>query len=138
MAKHSWLWNLSRKGKKQKTGKNRWVATLLYCSCMLNKRVWFYCDNYLGTSLQINNLHDDWLTFWRANRLEPQLQLFAQEAGKDSPLIKKVISCRKTELYLGRMEESAVLLHGDLWFGKCNGRCQWSTRYFRSCMLLRS
>ncbi len=78
----------------------------------------FHCDNYLGTSLQINTWQDDWLTFWCANRLEPQLNLFSQRAGTDNPLIKKAYKLlEKLESYLAQDYEPAVLLHGDLWSG---------------------
>ncbi len=78
----------------------------------------FYCDNYLGTSLQINTWQDNWLSFWRHNRLELQLKLFSKQAGADDPLIKKGYRlAEKLELYLGQVDEPAVLLHGDLWFG---------------------
>jgi protein-ribulosamine 3-kinase len=78
----------------------------------------FYCDNYLGTSLQINTWKDDWLSFWRDNRLEPQFKLFSEEAGAENSLIKKGHQLlEKLDSYLGQVKETAVLLHGDLWSG---------------------
>jgi protein-ribulosamine 3-kinase len=82
------------------------------------KKYGYHCDNYLGTSLQINAWQDDWVTFWRANRLEPQLNLFSQHAGTDNALIKKGYQLlEQLESYLDQIEEAAVLLHGDLWSG---------------------
>lgn len=78
----------------------------------------FHCDNYLGTSLQINTWQIDWLTFWRINRFEAQLNIFSQQAGSDDPLIKKAFKfLEKLDSFLGHVEEPAVLLHGDLWSG---------------------
>ncbi len=78
----------------------------------------FYCDNYLGTTLQINTWNDDWLSFWRVNRLESQFKLFSQQVGADNPLVKKSYQfLEKLELYLGHIGEPALLLHGDLWSG---------------------
>jgi len=78
----------------------------------------FHCDNYLGTSLQINTWNNDWLAFWRENRLRPQLKLFTEQVGLEDSLIKKGFQLLENlEPWLGQVAESAVLLHGDLWAG---------------------
>ena len=78
----------------------------------------FHCNNYLGTSIQINSWKDDWLAFWRENRLEPQLKLLAERIGvDDSLLIKGKQLLANLEHWLGNATEAAVLLHGDLWSG---------------------
>ena len=78
----------------------------------------FHCNNYLGTSLQINSWKNDWLTFWRENRLQPQIELLLASLGNQDPLIKKARQLLdKLHIYLGQINEPAVLLHGDLWSG---------------------
>ena len=78
----------------------------------------FECDNFLGTTPQENTWRDDWITFWREQRLTPQLALYAKVAGKGESLLTK------GEQLLNRLDEvlvadpePGVLLHGDLWSG---------------------
>lgn len=81
-------------------------------------RFGFEKDNYLGISKQINTWQEDWLTFWREQRLGLQLKRLAMITDKNDPLIikgKKLMS--QLESLLGDINESAVLLHGDLWSG---------------------
>ena len=78
----------------------------------------FHCNNYLGTSLQINTWKEEWIAFWSKNRLEPQLKLLAERVGLDDPLLKKGLHLLDNlEFWLGQITEPAVLLHGDLWSG---------------------
>lgn len=75
-------------------------------------------NNYLGTSPQKNNWTDNWLQFWREQRLGFQLNLYAEKTNKDDPLLKageELLS--DLDLLLGTITEAAVLLHGDLWSG---------------------
>jgi protein-ribulosamine 3-kinase len=78
----------------------------------------FTRDNYLGTSMQINTWRDNWLIFWREQRLGWQLKLFSSKTDKGDPLL---VSGEKLMLQLdsllGDIDEPAVLLHGDLWSG---------------------
>jgi protein-ribulosamine 3-kinase len=81
-------------------------------------RFGFAKDNYLGLSKQVNNWKDDWLSFWREQRLGLQLKRLAMITDQDDPLLvkgKKLMS--RLELLLADIEEPAVLLHGDLWSG---------------------
>lgn len=82
------------------------------------KRFGFSRDNYLGITKQINNWQDNWLVFWREQRLGWQLKLFSTKTVKDDPLLlkgEKLMS--KLDSLLGDIDETAVLLHGDLWSG---------------------
>ena len=82
------------------------------------KQFGFYKDNYLGATKQPNNWQEDWLGFWREQRIAYQLALFAQKVDKDDRLIStghKLID--RLDDYLADIDESAVLLHGDLWSG---------------------
>ena len=83
-----------------------------------NNKFGFSRDNYLGTTKQINNWCDDWLEFWREQRLAYQLTLFSSKTDKDDPLLQageRLIN--KLDVLIGDINEPAVLLHGDLWSG---------------------
>lgn len=84
-------------------------------------RYGFHRDNYLGTSLQPNQWMDNWLDFWREQRLGWQLDLFAQRAEGDEPLLAmgERLQHRLDDLLAG-VTEAAVLLHGDLWSGNAS------------------
>ena len=78
----------------------------------------FVRDNYLGTTVQINKWCDNWLTFWREQRLGWQLKLFSEKTNKDDALLKAGEQLmNKLDDLLGDIDEPAVLLHGDLWSG---------------------
>jgi protein-ribulosamine 3-kinase len=75
-------------------------------------------NNYIGTTKQINNWSDNWLNFWRDQRLAYQLELYATKTTNDDPLLiagEKLIN--KLDDIIGNINEPAVLLHGDLWSG---------------------
>lgn len=74
-------------------------------------------DNTIGSTPQPNTPANDWLAFWRQQRLGFQLEL-AEQRGASRGLL------RKGEDLLQRMAEfftdyqpQASLLHGDLWSG---------------------
>lgn len=81
-------------------------------------RFGFTTNNYLGMSKQINNWQDNWLSFWREQRLGLQLKRLAMITDKSDPILKKGEALMaRLDLILGDIEEPAVLLHGDLWSG---------------------
>lgn len=81
-------------------------------------RYGFEQDNYLGISLQKNTWSNNWLAFWREQRLGIQLKLFFDKSGKDERLGKLGERLmEKLDVYLGEITEAPVLLHGDLWSG---------------------
>jgi protein-ribulosamine 3-kinase len=85
----------------------------------------FEKDNYLGTTKQINHWQDRWLDFWREQRLGAQLKLFSSKTNEDDPILKageRLID--KLDLLIGDINESAVLLHGDLWSGNASANEQ--------------
>jgi len=74
-------------------------------------------DNWIGGTPQHNRWTDDWCTFFREERLAPQLALAARH-GMGGRL------ARDAERLLGRLatllgdhEPTPSLLHGDLWSG---------------------
>ncbi|MFQ5660094.1 MAG: fructosamine kinase family protein [Gammaproteobacteria bacterium] len=81
-------------------------------------RFGFERDNYLGTTQQPNSWMDDWLGFWREQRLGWQLHLYSRKTECSDPLLQlgDRLLVRLDDL-LGGVDEPAVLLHGDLWSG---------------------
>jgi protein-ribulosamine 3-kinase len=78
----------------------------------------FMEDNWLGTSPQPNTWRDDWLGFWRDQRLGNQLRIWSGQCRPDDPLLKAGRRLtEKLDTWLGDLDEPAVLLHGDLWSG---------------------
>lgn len=78
----------------------------------------FTRDNYLGTTIQVNSWRDNWLIFWREQRLGWQLKLFSTKTDKNDPLLKAGEQLMdKLDSIIGNVDEPAVLLHGDLWSG---------------------
>jgi fructosamine-3-kinase len=65
-------------------------------------------DNYIGSTPQHNGWCDDWMEFWVARRMAPQISL-ARERGFD-------VGMPPTHL-LENHRPQASLLHGDLWSG---------------------
>jgi len=89
------------------------------------KQFGFPYDNYLGTSMQINTWQDNWLIFWREQRLGWQLKLYSKKTNKDDPLLVKGEKLMLLlDSILGAINEPAVLLHGDLWSGNASANEQ--------------
>jgi protein-ribulosamine 3-kinase len=66
-------------------------------------------DNYIGATAQRNDPSEQWKTFWRERRLDPQLEL-ARRNGYSLDLD------RVCDLLDGH-EPQPSLVHGDLWSG---------------------
>lgn len=73
-------------------------------------------DNHLGTTRQLNGWHQNWIEFWRKQRLGFQLQLAAQN-GHSGRL--QVRGEQLLELFPTLLNHNPTpsLLHGDLWRG---------------------
>jgi fructosamine-3-kinase len=71
-------------------------------------------DNYMGSLLQSNIAHDDWVDFFIEERLEKQVKLAKDENRINSKLIQ-----RFDKLYVKLSTyfppEPPSLIHGDLW-----------------------
>ena len=81
-------------------------------------RFGFDCDNFLGTTPQINTWQDNWLKFWREQRPGFQFSLLREKLGCEDPLLTLgEMLINQLELILACDDEPAVLLHGDLWSG---------------------
>jgi protein-ribulosamine 3-kinase len=65
-------------------------------------------DNYIGLSPQQNGWCDDWLEFWRTQRMQPQLELARKNGFAVDPPDLNLLKTHRPQ---------PSLLHGDLWSG---------------------
>lgn len=78
-------------------------------------------DNTIGATFQPNTKSDDWLTFWREQRLGFQLQLAAENGyGGELQRLGEAVLSGMASLFTGHEPEPSVL-HGDLWGGNVAG-----------------
>ncbi|MBI3479407.1 MAG: fructosamine kinase family protein [Nitrosomonadales bacterium] len=90
------------------------LAALHRCTA---KQFGFAQDNFIGTTSQPNSWADDWVTFWRKQRLGYQLRLAAQNGygGQLQSLGEKLLEALPT--FFTDYTPQPALLHGDLWSG---------------------
>jgi len=74
-------------------------------------------DNTIGSTLQPNPQSNDWLNFWREQRLGFQLQLAAKNGYGGRLQNKGERLCSKLSAFFTGYSPSPSLLHGDLWSG---------------------
>jgi fructosamine-3-kinase len=80
-------------------------------------RYGFDIDNHIGSTVQPNSWHDDWVEFNTVNRLGFQLDLAVQSDLLDAAEAKTIqIVIDHLERFIPRNPKPA-LLHGDLWSG---------------------
>jgi protein-ribulosamine 3-kinase len=84
--------------------------------CMANQ-FGFGHDNFIGSTPQPNGWADDWIVFWREQRLGFQFDLAARNGhgGKLQELGQRLLE-RLPEFFDGYQPQPS-LLHGDLWGG---------------------
>jgi protein-ribulosamine 3-kinase len=73
-------------------------------------------DNYIGSLLQSNSFHRNWIEFFITERLSKQLQLALDKRAIDAAFLRKFEKIFKRLNELIPVEPPA-LLHGDLWNG---------------------
>jgi protein-ribulosamine 3-kinase len=73
-------------------------------------------NNYIGRLPQSNQFHDDWISFFIEERLEPQLKMAIDE-GKLTLSVHNKFKSMYHKLDDLLPQESPSLLHGDLWSG---------------------
>lgn len=74
-------------------------------------------DNTIGSTPQPNRPSDDWLAFWRDQRLGFQLELVAARGGRSRLFQRGERLLDALPALLGGHQPPAALLHGDLWSG---------------------
>jgi fructosamine-3-kinase len=74
-------------------------------------------DNTIGSTLQLNSQSDDWLTFWREQRLGFQLKLAANKGYGGILQANGERLCSAMAALFDDYLPQPSLLHGDLWAG---------------------
>lgn len=77
-------------------------------------------DNYIGSTPQHNDREDDWLTFFRDQRLAFQLGLAARNGFATALAADGARLIERLPDIIGDYQPEASLLHGDLWGGNCS------------------
>ena len=82
-----------------------------------SNRFGFTQDNFIGTTPQPNTWKDNWIDFWRENRLGFQLSLAAQNGfgAQLQSLGEKLMDL--LPVFFADYTPQPSLLHGDLWSG---------------------
>ncbi len=78
-------------------------------------------DNTIGATLQLNTWNDDWIEFWREQRLGFQLKLAAENGyGGELQLLGERLLIEMPALF-DNQNVVPSMLHGDLWGGNVAG-----------------
>ena len=80
------------------------------------KKYGWFRDNTIGSTPQINQPCEDWITFWRDRRLAPQLRMAAEQGFRGRLQQKGELLLSKLPAFFSDTP-AASLLHGDLWSG---------------------
>jgi protein-ribulosamine 3-kinase len=73
-------------------------------------------SNYIGSLLQVNRFHPNWIDFFISERIENQLKL-ARDSGRSGRELGKYFENVYPYLCEFFPDEPPALLHGDLWSG---------------------
>lgn len=74
-------------------------------------------DNFIGSSPQPNGWSNDWLGFWRARRIVPQLQMAARNRLPSRMIDRCERLAADCGAFFSNHAPERSLLHGDLWSG---------------------
>ena len=77
----------------------------------------WYQNNIIGSTPQSNQKHNDWVNFWREERMRPQFEMLYDKGYKKhlQPLSENLLN--NLDSLLADHTPEASLLHGDLWSG---------------------
>ena len=88
------------------------------------ERFGWHRDNTIGPTPQHNSWSDDWVDFFREQRLGFQLRLAAENGYTGSLQERGARLLERLPVFFEDYEPRPALLHGDLWggnWGSCNG-----------------
>ena len=74
-------------------------------------------DNTIGSTPQPNNHEQDWITFWRTQRLQHQLMLARKNGFQGQLQNQGAKLCERVSSFFPGYIPHPSLLHGDLWVG---------------------
>ena len=84
------------------------------------KRFGWERDNFIGGSVQPNGWSDDWLGFWRAKRMVPQLRMAARNRLPSRLIDRGERLAADCDAFFRGYAPDKSLLHGDLWGGNAS------------------
>jgi fructosamine-3-kinase len=96
----------------------RQVAQMHQLTHPMNQFGWKQ-NNYIGSTPQINNVNNDWLSFWKNERLLYQLKLAKNNGYSTNSYDAGLKLAESLSLFFTRYSPKPSLLHGDLWGGNC-------------------
>lgn len=101
--------------------RQRFARQLARLHTHTGERFGWHRDNTIGATLQLNTWSDDWIDFWRRQRLGFQLDLARQKGvGRGVDAKGEKLMTVFPHLFEG-YSPKASLLHGDLWSGNWGG-----------------
>ncbi len=84
-------------------------------------RFGWHRDNTIGSTPQINAWNEDWIDFWRQQRLAFQLDLARQKGASNKVYTKGERLMEVFPCLFDSYSPKASVLHGDLWSGNWGG-----------------
>jgi protein-ribulosamine 3-kinase len=81
----------------------------------------FYIDNTIGATPQLNQWSNDWVDFWKKQRLGYQLELCRKNALGHRLYDLGSNLLQQCEAFFASYKPQPSLLHGDLWSGNWAG-----------------
>ncbi|MEZ5536595.1 MAG: fructosamine kinase family protein [Thiolinea sp.] len=85
--------------------------------CCTQEQFGWHMDNTIGSTAQLNGYRDGWVTFWREQRLLPQLKWALQDGYNQRDYENGLKLCEQLSVFFHDYQPPASLLHGDLWSG---------------------
>jgi len=76
-------------------------------------------NNNIGSTIQSNTPHDDWISFWKEERMLFQLKLAKDKGYPYKAYDSGLELAEKIHLFFTDYQPRPSLLHGDLWGGNC-------------------
>jgi protein-ribulosamine 3-kinase len=95
----------------------RLAKALAAMHACVEPRFGFHCDNTIGSTPQPNDFCDDWIEFWREQRLGFQLAVAGNNGLPPRLLESGARLAQDLDRFFDDYRPRASLLHGDLWSG---------------------
>ena len=84
-----------------------------------SQRFGWHRNNTIGSTNQSNKYHDNWVSFWKTERLLFQLNLAKNKGYSKKSYEAGLDLAEKLPLFFTDYQPKPSLLHGDLWGGNC-------------------
>ncbi len=95
------------------------LAKMHYHSIRKSNHFGWKQNNTIGSTPQSNKYHNDWISFWRHERLLFQLKRALKKGYPHKSYDLGLKLSEKLPLFFSNYQVQASLLHGDLWGGNC-------------------